>query len=920
MQTYYSAIKMLFAVAAASAAFIAPAADPPDPPSREEWGFLKELATREPCRSHWIRGAKEGELDFSRGIKVVDEYGVTGDLATATDDLAAFLADLKLSEGAVPLVLAKRDMDKKEAYRLEVTERGATLTAGDDDGMRRAIYHFEDCLLASEAPALAFGSRTRRPWVRIRLSRCFFGPIKRPPFYHDELLDDIDYYPDAYLNRLAHEGVNALWLTIEFQDLAETSFTRRHPDAMKRIAKLRRTVAKCRRYGIKTWLFAIEPKRLDENNPLTKTHPEMAGAKRGNMAVTCSSTEAGRKYLEESLECIFRETPGLGGIINVSHGERPTTCLSFISPVKWGDYSPLLNDKSGCPRCDSIEPWQVHLNTITAMIKGVRRGNPEAEVLSQFYQPQVMPERASWVYDIPRHLPDGVTLIYNFESGALKEQCGRMRTGGDYWLSFTGPSMSFERVSEAAVAAGTSLGAKIQVGCSHEVATVPFVSVPGLLYSKYKFMKTAGVSAVIQCWYFGNYPGVMNKAAGELSFEDFEDDEKTFLERLARPDWGTDAPLMAKLWSQLSDAYAQYPLSNDMQYYGPFHAGVAWPLYADVRLKPLSRTWKPLEPPSGDTIGEALENHTLDEAIVLADRMAEGMQVSTPDGKDVYSALSAKYAGNRPRLLDIGVMRALALQFESGRDIFRFYRERSEAIWRSRELGDGVGARACLARMKSLVRREREITAEMLKLSAEDSRLGFHSEAESHHYYPARFRWRDGELVSTLATIDAIDAALARGEKYPYSDFEKNAPSCNANGGWTQGRGFRFSIADREDGDMLITVATTASSIAFYTFDAAGVLWQRGASVSSNGTVRSPLSGNVVTPGHEVKAKVVKKGKEFLYEVSLSSFGWNRDSRMRPAWILFRVGGSCWPDLPQADYRLNLGSVRADRMGRIVRQ
>ena len=43
----------------------------------------------------------------------------------------------------------------------------------------------------------------------------------------------------------------------------------------------------------------------------------------------------------------------------------------------------------------------------------------------------------------------------------------------------------------------------------------------------------------------GNYPGVMNEAAGALAFEDFLDGETAFLERLARPVWGKDAAAMA---------------------------------------------------------------------------------------------------------------------------------------------------------------------------------------------------------------------------------------------------------------------------------------------------------------------------------------------------------------------------------------
>ena len=46
----------------------------------------------------------------------------------------------------------------------------------------------------------------------------------------DELMDSVDYYPDQYMNRLAHEGVNGLWLTVDFRDLVSTTYT---PEAGK---------------------------------------------------------------------------------------------------------------------------------------------------------------------------------------------------------------------------------------------------------------------------------------------------------------------------------------------------------------------------------------------------------------------------------------------------------------------------------------------------------------------------------------------------------------------------------------------------------------------------------------------------------------------------------------------------------------
>ena len=92
-------------------------------------------------------------------------------------------------------------------------------------------------------------------------------------------------------------------------------------------------------------------------------------------------------------------------------------------------------------------------------MRGIKAAGSDAEYISWFYQPQVRPERGAWVADVARHLPKGVTLAYNFESGAIKDQLGRFRNGGDYWLSFVGPAQGFRQVANASRQAGTSLGA-----------------------------------------------------------------------------------------------------------------------------------------------------------------------------------------------------------------------------------------------------------------------------------------------------------------------------------------------------------------------------------------------------------------------------------------------------------------------------
>ena len=877
-------------LAAASAAETAA----PLPPGRESWTFMKDLAT--PV----IRHPRER-------FRLADEYGLKGDLATALDDLAPFLG------GERELKLVRGGVDGQESYRIDVTEKRVTLTAGDDDGMRRAVYRFEDGVLGG-----CLTSETRKPWLRNRISRCFFGPIKRPPYNRDELLDDIDYYPDAYLNRLAHEGVNGLWLTVHFRDLAATPFTERAPDAEKRLDKLRRTVAKCRRYGIKTWIFGNEPSAMRPDDPLLKAHPEFGGSRFDwtDRVTFCPSEPGVLKYLEETMKDIFTQVPGLGGFINISNGEGLTTCLSAVpcSDVTW---TPKL-----CPRCAKRRPWELHYAAAGAMAKGMRAAASGAEILSWFYQPEISAERKQWVYEAARHLPEGVTLLYNFESGALKKQAGRWRVGGDYWLSFPGPAAPFARVAENARGAGLQIGAKIQTSCSHEVATVPYVPAPGLLWRKYKGMKEAGVTSAMMCWYFGNYPGLMNKAAGELAFDDFTGGEEKFLMRLAAPDWGTDAPTIASLWRTFTGAYENYPLSNNIQYFGPFAAGVAWPLRPDVRLDPLPASWIPIpsEPWGGDAIGECLPDFSLDEALLLARRMAEGTSGKDADGRDVLAELSANYAGDRERSLDLGVMKALHLQFAAGADVFAFYRLRSEAVYRSRVAKDAAAARVAVAEMKEVVLRERALTEEMDALAKTDSRLGFHSEAEAHLYHPALLKWRLGELGAGLKRLGEIDSALAAGGAYPLSAFEKAAAVGTVGGGLNEGDGIRWRAEKTAAGDLAVTCecAPGLGHAVVSVCDASGVSYPTRVFIPKTGDAKFfPSDAGTVT----------KTETGWMFRLVFDAGAWRRDDRLRPAWIAFlddtqpqqTYAKVLWPNEgKKLRNRLNLNWVHGDLFGRLV--
>jgi hypothetical protein len=264
-------------------------------------------------------------------------------------------------------------------------------------------------------------------------------------------------------------------------------------------------------------------------------------------------------------------------------------------------------------------------------------------------------------------------------------------------------------------------------------------------------MRSLCVSHTMLCWYFGNYPGLMNKAAGILSMEPFPKDEETFLHRLASVYWKKeDVSKVVEAWKLFSEGYENYPLVNLFQYYGPIHDGPVWPLLLKPADAPLAPTWqigssstrKPW-PPSGDRIGECIGDVlTLEETVELTRRMT----TSWEKGMTIFNGLKNEYMNEPDRLLDIGVAQALGIQLRSGYNILNFYLLREKMLRM-----EGMERLKILTQLVDIIQDELDQDEQLLVLCANDSRLGFHSEAEGYKYFPEKIRWRMRQLKSVLA-------------------------------------------------------------------------------------------------------------------------------------------------------------------------
>ncbi len=687
--------------------------------------FLHELT--EPLHGEPIQWERTqprvDEVSLTSGVTVdggpSDPDGL---LETAFQDFKRFLHAAGIPEtGDYRLRFRCTGESCDESYRIEIGRTDCVVLSGSTEGFRRALVYLEDEMLRRGGPFLPVQVITRTAVIRRRIE------------FHVGMFDHIglDILPDEFLNRLAHEGVNGVMLPMEllYPHRIVPEFEA-PPESL--FEALRERVRRYARYGIRLYLYLNEPKSFSAGSPLRAKHPHLLGGDAHGITYYCTSTKQGCDALAEGFRKLMAGAPGLGGLIVICVGERSTHCYS-------GSYEARVRP-SRCPRCSKRAPRDVLRDTLAAMERGVHTADPEAEFIAWPYSQYVCwGERLT--RDAAAHVPPKVVLLHNYDSAAKVRQLGKIRRADDYWLSVPGPSTLFRDCAQAARAKGTTVYAKIMAGCSHELASVPYIPVPRNLYQRFQGMHALGVSGALQNWGSGNDPSLMNRAAGDLAFAPLPDTEAAFLDRQARRDWGIHAPTVVRAWKHFSAAYAHYPVSIGFSYFGPMHNGPVWPLYLEPRGLKLGGNWRP-DSPGGDIIGNCTGYHTLSEIITLCTRMRDRWG----RGVRLLEALHPTAIGNRERQRQIDLARVLELHFESGVNILTFYALRERLAHSC-----GNKRRTLLDTMRTLVRREIEVDRLLLPLVERNPRLGYCPEAGAFKYFPELIRWRMRELKTLLA-------------------------------------------------------------------------------------------------------------------------------------------------------------------------
>ena len=686
--------------------------------------FVEELHT-------WQEIPLAGDEKESGKIRVESDFPDPDGLL---DSAYAFLSRLK--SPPLDVIVRHGAISCFEEYTLHTAPGRCEIVANDSEGARRGIYKISELLRETTPAQLPVKSENHRPYFRLRISRYRFGSQKYSGMRY-ELDEDADFYPDAFLDRLASEGVNAVWFNAP--SLANFSLSSWHPgDAEKKqklYAKLQDNVNRCRRYGIRIFPYLVVPEAWAFDAALLEKFPDMAGPDLYGRKLFCPAF-TGKDYLHDTFQQLFYAVKNLGGFLAIVQGEGAAVCPELLT---YGEIP--------CQKKCALSPGETFAVLIQAIFDGIRSASSTADLVAWFYLPFVS-DPSDYLDEALLLSPKEVVFQYNAESGSSPLQLGRPRSIGDYWQCITEPSPAYRKFAGMATRHGRRLSAKIQVGTSHEVGSVPYVPVPALTYRKYRALQALGTSDVMQTWGTGGTPGMMNFAAGRLAFTDFTKvSEKQFLHDLASTLWGRKlADEVAEAWRVLSDAFQNYPYSNMIQYFGPVADGVNWPLCAYPKRTQLLPTWALNDGKiSGDNICECLENHSLDEAVELFLQLSEQWS----QGADLFRQIAHRNCLNTIQKREIVRIEALEIHFSTAYRIMRFYQLRREALL--------LRSPGIVAVMRQLVKEEMQARRKMLALIVVDPVLGYNPEAKGFKYDKDSIERGIVSLEQTLSDLERME-------------------------------------------------------------------------------------------------------------------------------------------------------------------
>ena len=390
----------------------------------------------------------------------------------------------------------------------------------------------------------------------------------------DAFIEDTrSHLPDSLLNRYAECGINALFIHGVLSTLSPYPFdpelSRDYPT---RRAHLRDLVERADKRGIKIYLYLDEPRALPVSWFGSRVPASAMGHRQGDLAALCLNTKEGRDYLYTAVRDLFEAIPDIGGVFTITKSEYFTHCT-------YGGY-PL--DKCTCPRCSKLPIETMPAVTNNIIMEAIRDSGSKAELIANLWgwSPALgwSDEQIAHALEI---LDRDVVALGISDYDVAIEKGGVKGKVIDYSISNPGPSEVTRKALMQAAELGHKTYAKVQMNCSWELSSVPYLPVFDLELEHLQNLHAIGVDDLMLTWTLGGYPSITYDMVA-----DYQEDPNGFsLDRWYEKQFGTHADEIHHAVELFCRGFRELPFSVRMLYNSPKNLGPAnlWNLVPDEK-------------------------------------------------------------------------------------------------------------------------------------------------------------------------------------------------------------------------------------------------------------------------------------------------------------------------------------------------
>lgn len=590
--------------------------------------------------------------------------------------------------------------------------------------------------------------------LKIKIIRSPYGD-----FYHKEIENCNDSYPDWYLREIAEQGFNGIWLHCILKDIVKSNvFPEFGSKEEEQIRQLNKLVERCDKFGVRVFLYLCEPRGLKEDDEFWRNHPDVKGQEAvfpaylgelgGKYYALCTSTEKVKDFLYESCYNLFKKVPGLGGAFLINASEFHTHCYShYPKHIYLAQQKGIVEDwgKLGfhCKRCENREPFEVVAEVIKLIRDGIKDASREAEVIAWTWSWSIIePDPQERLI---KSLPEDVIIMSDFERGGYKFFFGKRHFIDEYSLSYIGPSPRFKKQLHLAKKYGHKGMAKLQFSTTHELVSVPYIPVIFNFAEKIERLKKMGGDGFLYCWIFGGESNVVSRITGMLSMEELP--KGKVIKRVADEEYGKElAGYVVKAWRIFSEAFQRYPFSIPFIYNGPINYATVYPFKIDAGRIGTIPSWRPLPRDEngylkvGDNIETWIEPFSPEEFIKQMETMADEWK----KGIEVLEK-GLKVGTNKNFQREIDIAKHIYFSFRSTANIVKFYvhlREYNEKKeGRSKE------------KIIDILRKELELTEADFEIWKRNPDFGYHPEAAENFLSERDYLYKIGLLREEIELL-----------------------------------------------------------------------------------------------------------------------------------------------------------------------